>query len=93
MNLPYIWYQYCIEGDYKTEISNKINDIYVMPEFDDFMLVLKRNVSLRTWWKDYKRTATFMEYCKMDPKPYYVRRKQFVKHLFKKIVHPNIKNI
>lgn len=72
MNLPYIWYQYCIGGDYKAEISNKINDIYVMPEFDDFMLLLKRKVSLRTWWKDYKRTTTFMEYSKDDPKPYFV---------------------
>ena len=86
MNLPYIWYQYCIEGDYKTEILNKINDIYVMPEFDDFMLVLKRKVSLCTWWKDYRHTTTFMEYCKMDPKPYYIRKKQFIKHLLNKII-------
>lgn len=57
-----------------------------MPEFDDFMLVLKRKVSLCTWWKDYKRTTTFMEYCKNDPKPYYVRRTQFIKHLLSKIV-------
>lgn len=86
MNLPYIWYQYCVDGDYKSEILNKVNDIYVMPEFDDFMLVLKRKVSLCTWWKDYKRTTTFMEYCKNDPKPYYVRRTQFIKHLLSKIV-------
>lgn len=86
MNLPYIWYQYCIGGDYKTEISNKINDIYVMPEFDDFMLVLKRKVSLRTWWKDYKRTTTFMEYSNDDPWPYFVRKRQFIKRLLKKII-------
>lgn len=86
MNLPYIWYQYCVEGDYKTEILNKINDIYVMPEFDDFMLVLKRKVSLCTWWKDYKHTTTFMEYSKMDPKPYYIRKKQFIRHLLNKII-------
>ena len=86
MNLPYIWYQYCIGGDYKTEISNKINDIYVMPEFDDFMLVLKRKVSLRKWWNDYKRTTTFMEYSNDDPKPYSVRKRQFINRLLKKII-------
>lgn len=86
MNLPYIWYQYCIGGDYKTEISNKINDIYVMPEFDDFILVLKRKVLLRTWWNDYKRTTTFMEYSNDDPKPYIVRKRQFIKRLLKKII-------
>lgn len=87
VNLPYVWYQYCTEGDYKTESSNKINDTYVMPEFDDFILVLKGKVSFISWWKDYKSTTTFMEYCKEDPKPYYVRRNQFLKHLLNKLIH------
>lgn len=87
MNLPYIWYQYCVGGDYKTESSNKIKDIYVMPEFDDFILVLKRKVPFLSWWKDYKRTTTFMEYCKEDPRPYYVRRNQFLKRLLNKLIH------
>ena len=57
-----------------------------MPEFDDFKLLLKRRVSLITWLKDYKRTTTFMEYCDKDPKPYYVRKKQFIKELLLKVV-------
>lgn len=85
VNLPYIWYQYCAGEDYKKEWSKGVNDIFVMPEFDDFLLVLKRKVSMNTWWKDYKRTTTFMEYSKDDPKPYFVRRKQFIKRLLKKI--------
>lgn len=84
VNLPYIWYQYCAGEDYKKEWSKGVNDIFVMPEFDDFLLVLKRKVSMNTWWKDYKRTTTFMEYSKDDPKPYFVRRKQFIKRLLKK---------
>ena len=87
VNLPYIWYQYCVGGDYKKEVSNVIKDIFVMPEFDDFMLLLKRKVSLFTWLKDYKRTTTFMEYCDKDPQPYYVRKKQFIKLLISKITH------
>lgn len=85
VNLPYIWYQYCAGEDYKKEWSKGVNDIFVMPEFDDFLLVLKRKVPMNTWWKDYKRTTTFMEYSKDDPKPYFVRRKQFIKRLLKKI--------
>jgi len=87
VNLPYIWYQYCIGEDYKKEASYAIKDIFVMPEFDDFMLIFKRKVSLFTWWNDYKRTTTFMEYCDKDPKPYYVKKKQFIKHLINKIIH------
>ena len=86
VNLPYIWYQYCIGEDYTKESKKIVQDIFVMPEFDDFTLLLKRKVSLTTWWKDYKRTSTFMEYCDKDPKPYYVRKKQFVKHLLHKVV-------
>ena len=81
VNLPYIWYQYCIGNDYHEEISNTVRNIFVMPEFDDFSLLLKRKVSITQWLKDYKRTSTFMEYCKNDPKPYYVRKKQYLKHL------------
>lgn len=86
VNLPYIWYRYCIGEDYRYEVQNKIRDIFVMPEFDDFKLLLKRRVSLITWLKDYKRTTTFMEYCDKDPKPYYVRKKQFIKELLLKVV-------
>ena len=86
VNLPYIWYQYCIGGNYGEEVSNVIKDIFVMPEFDDLMLLLKRKVSLITWLKDYKRTTTFMEYCDKDPKPYYVRRRQFIKYMYHKLL-------
>lgn len=87
VNLPYIWYQYCIGKDYKEEANHIVNDIFVMPEMDDFMLMLKRKVSYRTWRRDYKRTTTFMEYCPTDPKPYKVRKNQFIKHLLKKVLH------
>lgn len=87
VNIPYIWYQYCIGEDYHIEAANDIHDIFVMPEFDDFMLLLKRRVSLSTWWKDYRRTTTFMEFCDTDPQPYYVRKKQFIRHLLNKAIH------
>lgn len=86
VNLPWIWYQYCVGGDYKKEIRNKVEDIFVMPEFDDVMLLLKGRVSFAVWLKDYRRTSTFMEYCDKDPKPYSVRKKQFIKHLLRKLL-------
>jgi len=86
VNLPWIWYQYCVGGNYKKEIRNKVEDIFVMPEFDDVMLLLKGRVSFAVWLKDYRRTSTFMEYCDKDPKPYSVRKKQFIKHLLRKLL-------
>lgn len=87
VNLPYIWYQYCVGEDYRKEASNKIDDIFVMPEFDDFILLLKRKVSFLTWVRDYRRTHTFMEYSKEDPKPYYIKKKQFIFQLTKQLLH------
>ena len=86
VNLPYIWYQYCIGNDYKAETKNTVKDIFVMPEIDDFRLMLKGKVSLRTWLRDYKRTTTFMEYSDRDPIPFKIRRKQFILDLIHKIV-------
>ena len=57
-----------------------------MPEIDDFRLMLKGKVSLRTWLRDYKRTTTFMEYSDRDPIPFKIRRKQFILDLIHKIV-------
>lgn len=86
VNLPYIWYQYCVGNDYKAETINTVEDIFVMPEIDDFRLMLKGKVSLRTWLRDYKRTTTFMEYSDKDPMPFKIRRKQFILDLIHKIV-------
>ena len=42
-----------------------------MPEFDDFVNVLKHKISLLQWIKDIHRTDCFMEYDKRDTKPFY----------------------
>lgn len=85
VNLPYIWCLYNTGCDIEQEIHD-IKPVYVMPEFDDFILVLKRRVSFWTWIKDIKRTDCFMEYDKTDKNAFYARLGQFVKTLVKKVV-------
>ncbi len=85
VNLPYLWYAYNTEKDISSIISSKINEIYVMPEFDEFMAVLKGNINPFTWIRDVFRTDCFMEYDKADTKPFKKRLKQIMGLLTKKI--------
>ena len=72
VNLPYIWYQYCVGDNYNIEATQKILDIFVMPEFDDFLLLLKGKVNIIRWIKDLFRSKVYMEYDKHDKKPFFV---------------------
>ena len=72
INLPYIWYCFSLKSnEWIQEISNDIRDTIVMPEFDDFINVLKRKISIFQWIKDIYKTNCFMEYDKSDTKPFY----------------------
>ena len=73
VNLPYIWYCYCVgKDDWKNETANLIRKTIVMPEFDDFVNVLKRKITFLHWIKDVRKTDHFMEYDKTDTKPFYI---------------------
>lgn len=77
INLPYIWYSYCIgSNDWKREIANEVSDTVVMPEFDDFVNVLKHKISITRWIKDINHTDHFMEYDRRDIKPFIYGVKQ-----------------
>ena len=77
VNLPYIWYSHCIGTEsWRDEATNSIRNIIVMPEFDDFVNVLKRNISLWQWFKDIRRTDHFMEYDKTDKRPFFIGLRQ-----------------
>lgn len=69
INLPIIWVKACLEEDYHTEIQRP-KRILMMPEIQDFKLVLQRKVSFIQWYKDWRRTDFFMEYDKNDKKPF-----------------------
>lgn len=70
INLPVIWVKSCLGETYEEEIRIP-NKILMMPELQDFKLVLQRRVSLVQWLKDWKRTDFFMEYDKKDKKPFF----------------------
>lgn len=69
INLPVIWVKSCVGDTYEKEIRVP-NKILMMPELQDFKLVLQRKVSLVQWFRDWKRTDFFMEYDKKDKKPF-----------------------
>ena len=87
LNLPYIWYLYHAGGNYKDIIDNYcIKGVYVMPEFADLSLVIHRELGLREWLKDIKRTDRFMEYDKNDKKPFWQLLKVSVLRGFQKMI-------
>lgn len=70
INLPLIWVKANRGENYKKEIKIP-NKIIVMPEFQDFKLVLQRKVGIWQWLKDWKRTDAFMEYASDDKRPFF----------------------
>ena len=70
INLPLIWVKACRGESYKDEIRRP-RQILMMPEFQDFKLVLQRKVSLWKWITDWRNTDYFMEYDKYDKKPFF----------------------
>lgn len=70
VNLPVIWVKACLNEEYKNEIHEP-NRILMMPEFQDFKLVLQGRVSFSQWFRDWKNTDYFMEYDKEDKSPFY----------------------
>ncbi len=70
VNLPAIWVKANSGVDYKAEI-HEVKSITVMPEFQDFKLVLQRKVKLGQWLKDVHRTDAFLDWDKKDKKPFF----------------------
>ena len=70
INLPAIWAKSCLGLPYRDDIKEP-KRILMMPEFNDFKLVLQRKVGLWQWLKDWKRTDYFMEWDKNDKKPFW----------------------
>jgi predicted ATP-grasp superfamily ATP-dependent carboligase len=70
VNLPVIWVKSCLNQDYTQELATP-KKITMMPEFQDFKLVLQRKVGLKQWLKDVRRTDYFMEYDAKDKAPFW----------------------
>lgn len=88
INLPYIWYLYNAGEEYHNELDNSmVRPVYIMPEFTDFVYVLKRQLNFFKWIKDVHKTARFMDFDKQDLAPFICLLKQFIKQGVKKLIH------
>ena len=81
LNLPYIWCLSQCGEDICEELDrmNRMIPVYVMPEFDDLILLLKGKVNAFTWLKDLFKTDCFMEFSSKDPKPFIYALSGFLK--------------
>ena len=71
VNLPYIWYlANTLSGSFSHENFTKVSTVFVMPEFNDYLFVRRKELSLISWLKDVRRTDRFMEFDKHDLKPF-----------------------
>lgn len=71
VSLPYIWYQDCIGQDYSEEAMNPISPVYVMPDMAELKLLVTRQISLKEYLSDFRKTNRFMEYDRYDKKPFW----------------------
>lgn len=70
VNLPVIWVLASQGEAYDSELQ-EVRRIKVMPEFQDFKLVLQRKVGLIRWLRDVFRTDSFMDWNRKDKKPFF----------------------
>lgn len=70
VNLPMIWLKACLGMNYIDEL-HEVRSITVMPEFQDFKLVLQHKLSFWQWLCDVKRSDAFMDWNKKDKKPFF----------------------
>ena len=68
--MPFIWVKAC-RGEYYQDEIKEPKHILMMPEFQDFKLVLQRKISLFKWIKDWWHTDYFMEYDNQDKRPFF----------------------
>lgn len=70
VNLPVIWVKHCMGKPVEDEIK-PVKRILVMPEFQDFKLVLQRKLSIFKWILDVGKTDCFLEWDADDKKPFF----------------------
>lgn len=70
INLPVIWVKACMGEIYSDELHTAAQ-ITVMPEFQDFKLVIQRKVGLVQWLRDLRRTDSLLDWNKEDKKPFF----------------------
>ena len=76
ISLPHIWYLDCLDRNYGDEVNNTVKPVYVMPDMAELKLLLTRQISLRQYIEDLKKTDRFMEFDSKDGKPFWALLKK-----------------
>lgn len=85
VNLPLMYYH--IKSGLMTGApSMKIREVNAIVEFQDFIHVLKREISIFTWWKQLKKAECRYLYSPKDVEPYRINKRQFIKMLRRRIL-------
>ena len=84
-NLPLALYDSITRGS-QLYSGNIKKEIQSMVEFPDFIHVLRRTVSLITWYKQLKNAGCRYFYSKEDKRPYHVYKNGFIRFLVKRAI-------
>lgn len=84
VNLPAIYAEYC-EGNCDFGII-KVNEIYSIVDFKDFVNAMHLHVPIKQWWHEYRAAECKYYKDKDDPRPYRVCLRSFFKsHILHKL--------
>ena len=84
-NLPLAYWHLANGNQTQLSPQNQINQIHAMVEFNDFIHVLKRQVSIRKWLKQRADSECRYCYCKSDKRPYRIQCLDFVKFIVRMV--------
>ncbi len=86
VNLPYLWYRYCCDGLFPLEEKQTFEKpVYFMPEFEDFINVIKLKVNPFSWLKQLHGVKACAIYNKNDMGPFWCGMSDFIKRIIRKI--------
>ena len=86
INLPYLWYYFCCYGTLpENEPISFKRPVYFMPEFSDFINVIKGRVNLFTWIKQVINTDCCAVFHTKDRRPFWCELKNYCYRAINKI--------
>lgn len=91
-NLPYIWYLYNSNGDYKSEIINStFHEVAYCPELVCTYQMLAGKITFLDWWGMIKHSDSYTIYCPGDNLPLWynlrANMRGFVSSIVRRILH------
>ncbi|MCH3941587.1 MAG: ATP-grasp domain-containing protein [Bacteroidales bacterium] len=84
-NLPLAYWKKCQGKNINDIVSSPIRHISSIVEFNDFVFVLKREVGLKKWMREYRASDCKYFYSPNDPIPYKIKKREFITFLRKRI--------